>query len=104
MPRILENLREEKIIKAKDNWEDIDFYRPPKTLKDKEDGYRGRLGIYEVLNVSSAVKNIIIKGGTAEDILLQAKKEGLLTMLEDGVFKAAQGLTSIEEILRVVSE
>jgi type IV pilus assembly protein PilB len=39
-----------------------------------------------------------------EDIELQAKKEGMLTMLEDGVFKAAQGLTSIEEVLRVVSE
>lgn len=104
MPRILENLREEKIIKAKDGWGDIDFYRPPKTLKDKDEGYHSRLGIYEVMNVSSAVKDIIIKGGTAEDIALQAKKEGMLTMLEDGLFKAAQGLTSIEEVLRVVSE
>ncbi len=104
MERILESLREEKIIKNKDDWEDIDFYRPPKTLKDKEGGYHSRLGIYEVLNVSGAIKDIIIKGGTGEDIELQAKKEGMLTMLEDGIFKAAQGLTSIEEVLRVVSE
>jgi type IV pilus assembly protein PilB len=47
---------------------------------------------------------LIIKGSTTEDIELQAKKEGMLTMLEDGIFKAAQGLTTIEEVLRVVSE
>lgn len=104
MSKILECLRQEKVIKTKDGWEDIDFYRPLKNTKEKDDGYHGRLGIYEVLNVSSAVKDIIIKGGTAEDIEIQGKKEGMLTMLDDGIFKAAQGLTSIEEVLRVVSE
>ena len=57
-----------------------------------------------MLNVSSAIKDIIVKGGTSEDIEIQAKKEGMITMLEDGIFKAAQGLTTIEEVLRVVSE
>ena len=57
-----------------------------------------------MLNVTSAIKDLIIKGATTEDIELQAKKEGMLTMLEDGIFKAAQGLTTIEEVLRVVSE
>jgi type IV pilus assembly protein PilB len=104
MDKVLDCLREEKIIKNKDDWGDCDFYRPPKTLKDPDEGYHGRLGIHEILNVSTAVKDIIIKGGTAEEIELQAKKEGMLTMLEDGIFKAAQGLTSIEEVLRVVSE
>jgi type IV pilus assembly protein PilB len=104
LERTLKDLHEEKIIKGKDGWEDIDFYRPPKVLKDKDDGYHGRLGIHEVLNVSTAIKDTIIKGGTREDIELQAKKEGMLTMFEDGIFKAAQGLTSIEEVLRVVSE
>lgn len=104
MEIILDCLKEEKIIGKSDKWEDIPFYRPPKTLKDKEDGYKGRLGIHEVLNVSSAIKDLIIKGATSEEIELQAKKEGMLTMLEDGIFKAAQGLTTIEEVLRVVSE
>ncbi len=99
---VLQSLKEEKVIDKNSNWEDIEFYRP---LKDAgEEGFKGRIGIYEVLNVSSAVKDIIIKGGTTEDIELQAKKEGMLTMLEDGIFKAAQGMTTIEEVLRVVSE
>ncbi len=102
MDVVLTALREEKVIGKGDNWEDIDFYRPTKDAG--EEGFKGRIGIYEVLNVSSAVKGIIIKGGTTEDIELQAKKEGMLNMLEDGLFKAAQGMTTIEEVLRVVSE
>jgi len=99
---VLEVLQEEKIIGKKDDWENVPFYRP---LKDAgEEGFKSRIGIYEVLNVSTAIKDLIIKGSTTEDIELQAKKEGMLSMLEDGIFKAAQGLTTIEEVLRVVSE
>jgi len=99
---VIEVLKEEKIIGKKDGWENIPFYRPKKDVG--EEGFKGRIGIYEVLNVSTAIKDLIIKGATTEDIELQAKKEGMLTMLEDGIFKAAQGLTTIEEVLRVVSE
>ncbi len=102
MDVVLNALREEKIIGKGDGWEDIEFCRPQKDAG--EEGFKGRIGIYEVLNVSSTIKDIIIKGGTTEDIELQAKKEGMLTMLEDGLFKAAQGMTTIEEVLRVVSE
>ncbi|MEK7642335.1 MAG: GspE/PulE family protein [Patescibacteria group bacterium] len=102
MDVVLEALREEKIVGKNDNWGDVEFYRPTKDAG--EEGYKGRIGIYEVLNVSSTIKDIIIKGGTTEDIDLQAKKEGVLTMMEDGLFKAAQGMTTIEEVLRVVSE
>jgi len=99
---VLETLIEEKVIGKKDNWENIPFYKPGKDTG--EESFGGRIGIYEVLNVSNAIKDLIIKGSTTEDIELQAKKEGMLTMLEDGIFKAAQGLTTIEEVLRVVSE
>ncbi len=102
MNRVLETLRSEKIIGKKDDWKDIYFYRPKENTD--EEAFKGRIGIYEVLNVSSSIKNLIIKGSTTEDIEIQAKKEGMLTMLEDGLFKAAQGLTTIEEVLRVVSE
>lgn len=99
---VLEVLKEEKIIGKNDDWENVPFFKPEKDAGD--DAFKGRIGIYEVLNVSNAIKDMIIKGATTEDIELQAKKEGMLTMLEDGVFKAAQGLTTIEEVLRVVSE
>lgn len=99
---VLEALKEEKIIGKNDDWENVPFFKPEKDAG--EDAFKGRIGIYEVLNVSTAIKDMIIKGATTEDIELQAKKEGMLTMLEDGIFKAAQGLTTIEEVLRVVSE
>jgi type IV pilus assembly protein PilB len=101
--RVLEFLKKEKIIGPKDDWEKIPFYRP-KISEESKDGFKGRVGIHEVLKVSSAIKDIIIKGGTTETIEEQAKKEGMMTMIEDGIFKATQGLTTLEEVLRVVSE
>ncbi|MBU4141467.1 hypothetical protein KKE99_01180, partial [Patescibacteria group bacterium] len=69
-----------------------------------DEGYKGRVGIFEVLEVSEAIKDLIVKEADADDIQEQAQKEGMLTMLEDGMIKAAQGQTSIEEILRVTKE
>ncbi|MBN2094221.1 MAG: type II/IV secretion system protein [Candidatus Zambryskibacteria bacterium] len=102
LDKVLEFLRKEKIVKENATWVEIPFHRPKKEAG--EEAFKGRIGIYEVLNVSSAIKDSIIKGGTTEDIELQAEKEGMLTMIEDGIFKAAQGLTTIEEVLRVISE
>ncbi|MCG2809037.1 MAG: GspE/PulE family protein [Candidatus Portnoybacteria bacterium] len=103
MSKILKVLKKEKIIKPNYDWKDIEFYRPGKTEKNDE-GYKGRVGIFEVLEVSEAIKDLIVKEADADDIQEQAQKEGMLTMLEDGMIKAAQGQTSIEEILRVTKE
>ncbi|MDP3962245.1 MAG: GspE/PulE family protein [bacterium] len=99
---VLTALQEEKIVKNVDSWEKIPFYRAVAGKED--DGFKGRLGIHEVLNVTASIKELIIKGGTSEEIEVQAKKEGMLTMIEDGVFKCVQGMTTIEEVLRVISE
>ena len=53
--------------------------------------------------MTATIRELIIKGGTADQIEEQAKKEGMMMMLEDGIFQAVQGLTSIEEVLRVVN-
>jgi type IV pilus assembly protein PilB len=103
LERILKILKKEKIINPKDDWSDIEFYRPGKS-EECPDGYKGRLGIYEVLEVSDTIKDLIIKEATSDQIEEQAKKEGMLTMLEDGFIKAVQGITSIEEVLRVTKE
>ncbi len=103
MNRVLKSLRDEKIVDPKLEWEKIPFYKPKASI-ETEDGYHGRVGIHEVLKMSSAIKELVIKGGTSDEIQEQARKEGMLTMIEDGIFQAVQGLTSIEEILRVVSE
>lgn len=102
MDKVLHALREEKIVGPKDDWDTIPFYKP-KADAESEDGYKGRVGIHEALKISPAIKELVIKGATSDEIEKQSRSEGMLTMFEDGIFKAAQGLTSIEEILRVVS-
>lgn len=100
---VLDALRKENIVKEDATWKDIPFYKP-KPNKDSADGYKGRVGIHEVLEVSSTVKEMILKGSSADEIEKLAKSEGMMTMLEDGIFLVASGVTSIEEVLRVVSE
>jgi len=103
LDRIINVLKEEKLIAPTDEWKDVPFYRPKKS-SESEDGYKGRVGIHEVMKMSPAIRELIIKGATATEIEVQAKKEGMTTMLEDGIIKSMQGVTTIEEVLRVVSE
>ena len=103
LEKIEKALREEKIIGEKETLASIPFYKPKKS-DECPDGYSGRFGIYEVLPMSRAIKELVIKGETTDVIEDQAKKEGMISMLEDGIFKAAQGLTTIEEVLRVINE
>jgi type II secretory ATPase GspE/PulE/Tfp pilus assembly ATPase PilB-like protein len=103
LDRALNFLKAEKIISEKDTWEKIPFYKPVKSA-ESEDGYAGRIGIHEVLNVTGTIREMILKGSSQDEIEAQAKKEGMMTMLEDGVFQAVLGLISLEEIFRVVSE
>ena len=67
-------------------------------------GYKGRMGIYEVLDNTSKVQKLIVGSGTSEEIQSQAAEEGMVLMQTDGLVKALRGLTSIEEILRVTAE
>ena len=83
--------------------EKIPLYRP-KVGDASEEGYHGRIGIHEILKVTSTIKDLIIKGEPSDKIEAQAKREGMMTMLEDGLFKAVMGLTTVEEVLRVISE
>jgi len=100
--RVLNALKAEKIIKPDMTWDEVSFW---KAMPDNEnDGYKGRVGIHEVLKMTPSMKDLIMKGSASGELEAQAKKEGMLTMLEDGIFKAVQGLTTIEEVLRVVSE
>jgi type IV pilus assembly protein PilB len=103
LDRILKILREEKLAKPGQPITKIPFYRP-KPTKECPDGYKGRIGIFEVLPVTQTIKELIVKEATADEIEEQAKKEGMITMVEDGFVKAAQGITTIEEVLRVIIE
>ena len=67
-------------------------------------GYKGRIGIYEVLGNSENIQKLIVSGSTSDDIQRQAITENMITMQLDGFIKALRGQTSVEEILRVTSE
>ena len=101
--RVIAYLRENKIVEHAKKIEDLEFYKP-KPSKKCPDGYTGRIGIYEVLEVTETIKNLITSNITADALDSQGKKEGMLSMAEDGIVKAAQGITSVEEILRVTQE
>ena len=66
-------------------------------------GYRGRVGIYELVGVSTEMRYMINSGASAVDMTAQARREGFRSLREDGLLKAWQGLTSVEEVLRVTS-
>lgn len=67
-------------------------------------GYMGRIGIYEVLEVTQSIKTAITEQKSSDYIEEIARKEGMTTMAEDGLRKAEAGITSIEEVLRVMHE
>ncbi len=66
-------------------------------------GYKGRLGLYEVMDVTETIQSLIIKHATSGDIQRQAVLEGMVTMRQDGYLKALQGLTTLDEVNRVAA-
>jgi type IV pilus assembly protein PilB len=103
LDKILKALLDENIVPKGTDWDKVTFYKP-KPSSECDEGYKGRIGIHEVLKMTSAIRDLTVNRAPAEQIEAQARKEGMLTMLEDGIFKAANGLTTIEEVFRVVSE
>lgn len=83
--------------------EGISFYKGEGCDKCNRTGYRGRLAAQEFLSISPDIQNLIINRASARDIREKAKEEGMKTLLDDALSKAAEGVTTIEEVLRVVS-
>lgn len=104
-----EILRKEGVIKKdyknnKEMWLDIKFTRGKGCEECRKDGYKGRVGVFEVLNISEEIGKLINSKATSEEIEKKAIKDGMTTMLEDGIIKAVQGVTTLEEIMRVTKE
>jgi type IV pilus assembly protein PilB len=101
--KVTKLFKERKIIQQKESLKDASFFRP-KPGGECPDGYKGRVGIYEALPVTETIKELIVQRAIADKIQAQAEQEGMVTMVEDGILKAAQGFTTIEEVLRVIIE
>lgn len=83
------------------NGQQIQLMRGKKCEECNNSGYKGRIGIYEILKSSPEVNNLIIKESSSQLIVEQAQKEGMALMKQDGFLKALEGITTIEEIMRV---
>ncbi len=79
----------------------VSLYRGKGCSRCNDTGYSGRIGIFEVLKVSEKISQLIMEHRTAGTIEEQAVSEGMITMVQDGFMKALEGVTTIEEVLRV---
>ncbi|MBU3942959.1 Flp pilus assembly complex ATPase component TadA, partial [Patescibacteria group bacterium] len=80
------------------------FIYQPVGCKKCSNGYTGRLGIYEVLEMTPQLGDLILKKPSGAEIKKEADRQGMISMKQDGAIKALKGLTSLEEVLRVAEE
>ena len=70
---------------------------------DTPGGYKGRMGLYEVFNITDTIQDLILKRSTSSEIQKAAQAEGMITMREDGYLKALAGFTTLDEVNRVAA-
>ncbi len=92
------------ILSADTPIESLLFYQGKGCKQCNNSGYKGRVGIFEVLEVTDEISQLIIEKAPQKTILQKAKNNGMLSMIEDGFIKAKNGITSIEEVLRATKE
>lgn len=93
-----------KIVENISAWEDIELYKAAGCEQCNNEGYRGRVGVYEVLEMDTDIRKLVTQSATSEQIENQARTNGMATMVEDGFLKIVQGVTAIEEVMRATKE
>jgi len=109
-PEVINNIRKKLDILSEDVKKEIN-YDPNKITLFKGsgcaecggEGYKGRLAIFEALTMSKGIEELAIKRSSADVIKDQALKDGMVTMEQDGLIKAFQGITTLDEVLRVTA-
>jgi len=81
--------------------DEMNTHKPVGCLECRNTGYLGRMGLYEMLEITNELKNFVKPEGDLEELREQANKDGLLTLRHSGAKKVAAGLTTMEEVLRV---
>ncbi|GAI29944.1 unnamed protein product, partial [marine sediment metagenome] len=80
------------------------IYQPKGCKKCNFKGYSGRVGLFEIIKMTDSLAEIITRKPTERDILQEGRIQGMITMEEDGVLKVLEGITSLEEVMRVTEE
>ena len=81
--------------------EDVTIYKPVGCPRCSNQGYKGRIGVYEILTLDREIRNLINRDAKEDEILEKAKENGMQVLREDAVLKVLEGDTSIEEMLKV---
>ena len=102
-------LRERKIIKkisgdCKKDFLELEFFKGEGCNHCHQRGYKGRAGVFEVMNITDEIKKLLNENASVETLEKKALEEGMTTIVQDGFAKAAMGITSIEEVMRVTKE
>ncbi|MFA5134715.1 MAG: ATPase, T2SS/T4P/T4SS family [Patescibacteria group bacterium] len=92
------------ILSSETPVESLLFYEGKGCKQCNGSGYKGRMGIFEVLEITDTIARLITEKAPEQTILAEARKNGMLTMIEDGFIKAKNGATSIAEVLRVTKD
>lgn len=100
--KILEGIPKEHIGNVNPN--SLKFFKGKGCKSCSETGYKGRIGLYELFTLTDSIKDLILQKQSSSAIEEEARKEGMITMLQDGVIKALQGVTTIEEVKRITQE
>jgi type IV pilus assembly protein PilB len=82
---------------------DLEAYEPAGCGRCNQTGYRGRIGIFSVMEMTESIKELTVDGASEADLTAAAREEGMLTLREDGLLKVRSGVTSIAEVARVAS-
>lgn len=93
-----------KLSTTEKNLQSMIFYRGEGCRRCGQSGYKGRVGIYEVMDITKEITEKINQRANAEELKKFTEKSGMITMLQDGLIKAKMGVTTIEEVLRVTRD
>jgi len=105
IPDLFKTLEKEGAIMSSDQkLSSLLFYKGKGCKQCNNQGYKGRIGIYETLLIDKNISELILQKADKKEIYAKAREAGMLTLLEDGFIKAKNGITTIEEVLRVTKE
>lgn len=102
---ILEMMKTQgSVAKTTASFDTLLFYRGKGCRQCNDEGYKGRIGIYEALDITKEIADAIARKATSKELSEIARSQKMLTIVEDGFLKAKSGITTIEEVLRVTQE
>ncbi|EKD43191.1 MAG: Type II secretion system protein E, partial [uncultured bacterium] len=91
-------------IASGDDLAELNFFRGAGCRKCFDTGYKGRVGVYEIFEMTADASQVVLHGGSKAELFTQAVKDGMITMVQDAFVKAKRGATTIEEIIRVTKD